>query len=719
MALEAALPAAPQQQTTYTCPMHPQIQQVGPGTCPLCGMALEPKVIASAAPAEDAELHAMTRRLWIAGVLSVPVVLVAMLPMMGWLPDQGWPAVVSRWLQLVLCTPVVWWCGWPFWQRAWFSLVNRSLNMFTLIALGTGTAYLFSGAATLLPEFLPADFRHGASVPVYFEAAAVITTLVLLGQVLELRARRRTGSALRELLSLTPPTARLVHEGQEQEVPLELVQPGDVLRVRPGDKVPVDGILIEGKSAVDESMITGEPIPVAKQPGDHVIGGTVNQTGSFLQRAEKVGQDTVLAHIVGLVAQAQRSRAPIQRLADTVAAVFVPVVVLIAAVTFLIWAVLRPAEPALVYALVNAVAVLIIACPCALGLATPMSIMVGVGRGARAGILVKEAAVLEMLAKVDTIVVDKTGTLTEGKPTLTECRPIPPFTERKLLQLAGSVEQLSEHPLAHAVVAGAQERHISLVAPANFHSVTAGGVGGEVEGHVVLVGQPSYLEDNKVSVPPETAKEAEQLRQLGRTVLYVAIDGKLAGLLAVADPIRPSTPEAVRTLHQLGLRILMLTGDNATTAQAVGTALGIHWFKAGLKPEDKQRIIQDLRKEGRKVAMAGDGINDAPALAVADVGIALGTGTEVAITAADITLMQDDLRGLVRAVRLSRWVMRNIRQNLFFAFAYNLVGIPIAAGVLFPFTHLLLNPMIAAAAMSFSSLSVITNALRLRSANLE
>jgi Cu+-exporting ATPase len=591
--------------------------------------------------------------------------------------------------------------------------------MFTLIAIGTGAAYLYSLLAVLFPDMIPDDFKHHGRVEVYFEAAAVIVTLVLLGQVLELRARRRTNSAIRELLSLAPPKARIVRDGQEVEVPLEEVHQGDILRVRPGEKIPVDGKLTEGRSSVDESMITGEPLAVEKQHGESVIGGTVNQTGSFLMQAEKVGQDTVLARIVNMVADAQRSRAPIQKLADTVAGYFVPAVVVIAIATFLVWAILQPRQPALAWALVNAVAVLIIACPCALGLATPMSIMVGVGRGAQEGVLIKDAEVLETLEKADTLVVDKTGTLTEGRPKLTECLPVESWSEEELLRLAASVEQNSEHPLAHAIVQAANDRSIKVPTVEKFNSVTGGGVVGDVEGKSVLIGKRSLLAEKGVVNLATLDKRADELQTQGRSVMFVAVDQKFAGLMAVSDPIKQSTPEAVRTLHELGLRIIMLTGDNEKTAKTVAEKLGIDEFQAGVKPEDKHNRIKALKAERRKVAMAGDGINDAPALVEADVGIAMGTGADVAIESAGVTLVKGDLRGIVKAIKLSRNTMRNIRQNLFFAFIYNALGVPIAAGVLYPISqHLLLNPMFAAAAMSFSSVSVIANALRLRATKL-
>ncbi|MFZ5833612.1 MAG: copper-transporting P-type ATPase [Planctomycetota bacterium] len=715
MALQPARPTARERKPLYTCPMHPEIEQDHPGQCPICGMDLEPKSFQADAGEDDSELRNMTRRFWVALTLTIPVLLLAMLPMMG-VPVNAWlGASLHSWLQLLLSTPVVLWAGWPFFVRGWRSVLTWNLNMFTLIALGTGAAYAYSLVAVLFPGIIPEQFKHHGKAEVYFEAAAVIITLVLLGQVLELRARRRTGSAIRELLALAPPIARVVQGGTEREVPLEQVQAGDTLRVRPGEKIPVDGKLTDGKSTVDESMITGEPLPVEKQRDDAVIGGTVNQTGSFLMVAEKVGEDTVLSQIVTMVADAQRSRAPIQRVADTAASYFVPAVVVIAVVTFLVWAIVQPEQPALAYALVNAVAVLIIACPCALGLATPMSIMVGVGRGAKEGVLIKDAEVLETMEKIDTVVVDKTGTLTEGRPKLTEAEAAGAISESELLRLAATVEQNSEHPLARAIVQGAKQRQIELPTVDNFDSVTGGGVQGNVEGRSVLIGKRSLLSERGVQNLTDLDDHARELQSQGRTVMYVAVDGQFAGLLAVSDPIKASTPEAVETLHGLGLRVLMLTGDNERTARAVAEKLGIDRFEAGVRPEDKHQRIESLRAEGRRVAMAGDGINDAPALAAADVGIAMGTGTDVAIESAGVTLVKGDLRGIVKAVQLGRRTMRNIRQNLFFAFIYNALGLPIAAGVLYPISeHLLLNPMIAAAAMSFSSVSVIANALRLR-----
>ena len=703
----------------YICPMHPEIERDKPGACPKCGMALEPKSFEPGVEQDDSELRDMTRRFWVALLLTVPVFLLAMLPMVGVPLDRWLSPRAQSWLQLALSTPVVLWAGWPFFERGGRSVVTWNLNMFTLISLGTATAYLYSLAVTLFPDAMPEAFQHHGRVEVYFEAAAVITTLVLLGQVLELRARRRTSGAIRELLSLAPPTASVVRKGVEQRVPLADVRPGEVLRVRPGEKIPVDGKLTEGKSAVDESMITGEPLPVEKQPGDPVIGGTVNGTGSFLMAAERVGQETVLAQIVSMVSEAQRSRAPIQKVADTAASYFVPAVILIAIFTFAVWAIVQPEQPALVWALVNAVAVLIIACPCALGLATPMSVMVGIGRGAREGILIKDAEVLETLEKVDTVVVDKTGTLTEGRPKLTDCMTIQGVAEADLLRWAAGVETLSEHPLAQAIVQGAKDRGIAIPPAAEFESVTGEGVRGRVDGKAVLIGSQAQTLLEVERDLPALAGKASQLQHSGRTVMYVAVDGQFIGLLGVSDPIKPSTPEAVRSLHELGLRIIMLTGDNAATAQTVAERLGIDDFEAGVRPETKLQRIKAWRAQGHKVAMAGDGINDAPALAEADVGIAMGTGTDVAIKSAGVTLVKGDLRGIAKAVKLSRLTMSNIRQNLFFALIYNALGIPIAAGVLYPISHhLLLNPMIAAAAMSFSSVSVIGNALRLRTTRL-
>ena len=711
MALE---PATPVQSTRveWTCPMHPQIVRDQPGTCPICGMALEPRTVSM--EEENPELHDMSRRFWVSVVLTLPVFLLGMSDLLPGQPVQH--AISPRtlaWIELVLATPVVLWGGWPFFQRGWASVVNRSLNMFTLIALGTGVAFVFSVVATVAPGLLPASMEtaHGG-VPLYFEPAAVIVTLVLLGQVLELRARARTRSALKALLGLAPKTARRVEaDGQERDVPLASVRPGDVLRVRPGEKVPVDGVVIEGRSVIDESMLTGEPLPVEKEPSSRVIGGTVNGTGSFLMRAERVGEATLLAQIVRMVGEAQRSRAPIQRLADRVAAWFVPIVIAVAVVTFAAWLFVGP-EPRFAHALVNAVSVLIIACPCALGLATPMSIMVATGRGATAGVLVRNAEAIEVMEKVDTLVLDKTGTLTEGKPRLASVIALPPFAEAEVLRFAASLERASEHPLANAIVEGARERSVSLVPVSAFQSMTGKGVTGTVDGRIVSVGNAEF------TGAAAEAKQAEPLRAEGQTVVFVAVDGKLAGLLGVADPIKPSAQDALRALRAEGLRIVMLTGDSRTTAQAVARKLGIEEFEAEVLPAQKAEVVKRLRAEGHKVAMAGDGINDAPALAAADVGIAMGTGTDVAMESADITLVKGDLRGILRARRLSRATLRNIRQNLFWAFAYNVLGVPLAGGVLYPAFGLLLSPMIASAAMSLSSVSVITNALRLRHADI-
>jgi Cu+-exporting ATPase len=707
-------------------------------------MALQPKVVTRESDHDDGELRDMSRRLMVALILSILVLLSAMLPMTGVPLDRWVPPALNTVLQLILSTPVVLWCGWPFFERGWRSVVTRRLNMFTLISLGTGAAYLYSLVVVLLPEVVPAGMRHDGRVEVYFEAAAVITALVLLGQVLELRARRKTGAAIRELMSLVPPEAHLVRDGRERDVPLTDVAVGDELRVRPGEKIPVDGEVIDGRSAVDESMLTGEPLPVEKQAGDTVIGGTVNQTGSLLMRADKVGGDTVLSRIVQLVATAQRSRAPIQNLADSVAGYFVPAVVLVAVLTFLVWAVVQPAQPALAWAFVNSVAVLVIACPCALGLATPLSVMVGIGRGARDGVLIKNAEVLERLEKIDTIVLDKTGTVTEGRPSLTDvfttglisttgpasdtglvsatgpASTAGPVSESELLRLAASVEQPSEHPLARSIVEGARARKVTIADVQDFQSVTGGGVSGIVAGRTVLVGQKSLLVDHHVGGLSTQDDRADQWRRAGRTVLYVAIDRQFAGLLAVSDTIKPTAPAAIRTLKAMGLRIVMLTGDNEISARAVAGSVGIDEVIAGVRPDEKLAQIEALRAADRRVAMAGDGINDAPALAAADAGIAMGTGTDVAMESASVTLVKGDLRGIVKAIQLGRATMSNIRQNLFFALIYNAIGIPLAAGVLYPISpHLLLNPMIAAAAMSFSSVSVVSNALRLRRVRLD
>jgi P-type Cu+ transporter len=703
--------------TIYTCPMHPEIEQDEPGSCPICGMDLEPKSVALEEE-EDPELRSMTFRFWVALALTVPVFVLAMAPMVG-IPIDHWiGGTVSRWIQLALTTPVVVWCGWPFFVRGARSLKTGHLNMFTLIALGTGAAYLYSLFALLFPQFIPDTFREHGQIAVYFEAAAVITTLVLLGQVLELRARKLTSGAIRELMSLAPDTARVLRDGHEQIVPLDQVHLGDTLRIVPGDKIPVDGTVTSGRSSVDESMITGEPVPVKKSHGDSVIGGTVNQTGSFEMRADKVGSETTLSRIVDMVARAQRSRAPIQRIADTVAGYFVPAVIAIAILTFVLWAWLGPAESRLAYALVNAVAVLIIACPCALGLATPMSIMVGVGRGAKEGVLIKDAESLETLESVDYLVVDKTGTLTEGRPRLTDIVTLADIDETELLSLTAGVEQNSEHPLAEAVVRAAREREVEVPDVQDFDSITGSGVRGTVNGRNLLIGKPSLLSEQGVSGVEEAKQQADEFREQGGTVILVAVDDKLAGLLAITDPIKDSTPAAVEALHEMGLTIEMLTGDNEVTAQSVSDKLGIDNVQAGVSPEQKHDYVKGIKRDGVRVAMAGDGINDAPALATADVGIAMGTGTDVAIESAGVTLVQGDLRGIEKAIRLSRATMRNIRQNLFFAFIYNIIGLPIAAGVLYPFFGILLSPMLAAAAMSLSSVSVIGNALRLRGVRL-
>jgi Cu+-exporting ATPase len=710
--------AAPAGATTYTCPMHPEIVRDAPGSCPICGMALEP-VIATG-DEKNPELEDMSRRFWVCLALSAPLLALAMGEMVVGQEtiSRFLPGRALGWVQLALATPVVVWGGWPFFVRGWASVVARRLNMFTLIALGTGAAYAYSVAATLAPGAFPAAFRdHAGRVPVYFEAAAVITTLVLLGQVLELRARSQTSGAIKALLGLAPKTARrLRDDGTEEDVPLDTVRVSDRLRVRPGEKVPVDGVVLEGKSAVDESMVTGEPIPVEKGPGDPVIGGTVNGTGGVVMRAERVGAETVLARIVKMVAEAQRSRAPIQRLADAVSAYFVPAVIAVAVLTFAAWGLFGP-EPRMAYALVNAVAVLIVACPCALGLATPMSVMVGTGRGALAGVLIKNAEALEVMEKVDTVVVDKTGTLTEGRPRLVSIVAAPGVDEAELVRLAAGLERASEHPLAAAVVAGAEERGLAIPEAKAFRSLTGKGVAGEVEGHAVVIGTLQLLQESGIE-PGDLSARAEGLRGDGQTVVFVAVDGRAMGLLGVADPVKESAAEAISQLHREGLRVMMLTGDNRTTAGAVARKLGIDDVRVEVLPDQKGEAVRQLRSEGHVVAMAGDGINDAPALATADVGIAMGTGTDVAMESAGVTLVKGDLRGLVRARRLSRATMRNIRQNLAFAFLYNVLAVPVAAGVLYPVFGLLLSPMIASAAMTFSSVSVIANALRLRSTEL-
>jgi len=700
----------------YTCPMHPQVRQIGPGNCPICGMALEPEVV-TAETGPSPELVDMRRRFWIGLVLTLPVLA---LEMGGHLTNLHMllGAQTSNWLQLVFATPVVLWAGAPFFERAWRSLVTRRLNMFTLIAMGTGVAWVYSVIATVAPGLFPATFRSAdGAVPIYFEAAAVITVLVLLGQVLELRAREQTGGAIRALLDLAPKTARRIrNDGTDEDVPLEAVAVGDRLRVRPGEKVPVDGTLVEGRSSVDESMITGESMPVTKEVGAKLIGGTMNKTGGFVMEAGKVGRDTMLSQIVQMVAEAQRSRAPIQRLADEVSGWFVPAVILIAIVAFATWMWIGP-EPRFTHGLVAAVAVLIIACPCALGLATPMSIMVGVGQGARAGVLIKNAEALERFEKVNTLVVDKTGTLTEGKPKVTSVVAVNGIAEDELLQLSATLERASEHPLAAAIVEASNERGLALGTAENFDSPVGKGVTGTVKGHRLVIGSHQIMSEEKVDVAPLTEK-AEALRGEGATVIFVAMDGRVGGLFAISDPIKPTTPAAVEALMKDGARVVMLTGDNRTTANAVARKLGITEVEAEILPEHKSEIVRRLRNEGRIVAMAGDGVNDAPALAAADVGIAMGTGTDVAIESAGVTLLKGDLQGIVRARQLSHATMRNIRQNLFFAFIYNAAGVPVAAGVLYPAFGLLLSPIIAAAAMALSSVSVIGNSLRLRSTRI-
>jgi len=717
MALEPKSVPLVSTKTEYTCPMHPEIVQDEPGSCPKCGMALEPRTVE--AEEDTSELDYMTHRFWISTFLAIPVFLSAM-------AAEFWPETMAefidphyrQWFELVLATPVVIWGGWIFYVRAWRSLVTRNLNMFTLIGLGVSVAWLYSMTGVLFPGIFPASvYNEMGVVPVYFEAAAVITALVLLGQVLELRARSQTNAAIKMLLGLAPKTARIVREdGSEEDIPMEHVKPGDTLRVRPGEKIPVDGTVVEGESNVDESMVTGEPLPVEKSSGDKLIGATVNGTGSLLMKAEKVGSDTLLSQIVQMVADAQRSRAPIQKLVDIVAGYFVPVVVFIAVLTFTVWSLWGP-EPALAYAIINAVAVLIIACPCALSLATPVSIMVGTGKGAMAGVLIKNAEALEIMQKVDTLVVDKTGTLTEGKPKLVTVKTGQGFSEEEALHLAASLERASEHPLAEAIVQGAEARGTSLVKTDDFQSVTGKGVTGNVEGHAVALGNIKLLESLGIEAG-DLPRTADTLRADGQTAMLLAINGKAAGLIGVADPIKESTPEAIQDLHNEGLKVVMLTGDSKKTAEAVAARLNIDQVQAEVVPDQKAEVVKTLQAEGRTVAMAGDGINDAPALAQAHVGIAMGTGTDVAMESAGVTLVKGDLRGIVRARRLSRATMRNIRQNLFFAFIYNSVGVPVAAGVLYPVFGLLLSPIIAAAAMSFSSVSVITNALRLRRAKI-
>src|SRR5215475_195565 len=707
-----------QNKIIYTCPMHPQIQQARPGNCPICGMTLEPKTILAGDEEEQREVHSLSRKFWGALVLTIPVLILAMghaIP--GLNVDAIVPRQIGKWLEFGLTTPVVLWAGGFFFTRAWQSIVNRSLNMFTLIAVGVGAAYVFSAVAVIAPGIFPDSFQQHGEVGLYFEAAAVITTLVLLGQLIEAKARSRTGQAIKALLGLTAKTAHRVRDGQEKDIPVDTIQKGDLLRVRPGEKVPVDGVIVEGQSNLDESMITGEPMPVSKRAGDKVVGATVNQTGSFLMRGERIGSETMLAQIVQMVAEAQRSRAPIQKLADIVSGYFVPAVISIAVITFIFWSIAGP-PPAMAYALVNAVSVLIIACPCALGLATPMSIMVGVGRAAHAGILVKNAEAIEITEKVTHLITDKTGTLTAGKPEVVSRVTEEGTSEQELLQMAASVEAQSEHPLARAIVEAAKNEQIALRDVTNFQSTTGCGVSANLDGRHIFVGKEKFLADSGIAISDKLRRQADRLQEQAQTTVWVALDGHPAGVLGIADPIKPTTRTAIRALHDMGLKIIMCSGDNRRTAESVARELRIDEFRAEVMPDEKIEIVKKLKANGAIVAMAGDGINDAPALAAADVGIAMGTGTDVAIESAGITLVKGDLMGIVKAMHLSRAVMRNIRQNLFFAFIYNAVGVPIAAGVLYPLFGILLSPMIAGAAMSFSSVSVIANALRLRRVTL-
>jgi P-type Cu+ transporter len=702
----------------YTCPMHPEIEQDHAGYCPKCGMTLEPKTTGVGDEEEQKEIDSLSRRFWMALVLTIPVLFIAMSHAIPGLHLEGLiPKHTSKWIEFALATPVVLWAGGFFFTRAWQSIVNRSLNMFTLIAVGVGAAYFYSAVAVIVPGIFPQSFRSNGEVGLYFEAAAVITTLVLLGQLIEAKARSRTGQAIKALLGLAAKTAHRVRDGQEQEISVDKIERGDMLRVRPGEKVPIDGVLVEGKSNIDESMITGEPMPVSKGPDEKVIGATLNQTGSFLMRAEKIGSETLLAQIVQMVADAQRTRAPIQKLADTVSGYFVPAVIAVAVITFVIWSILGPA-PAMAYALVNAVSVLIIACPCALGLATPMSIMVGVGRAAQAGILVKNAEAIETAEKVTHLITDKTGTLTTGKPEIVSQIGTDAIGERDVLQIAASLESHSEHPLGRAIVEAAKKEELELRKVTDFQSTTGGGVSGRFDDKIVLVGKEKFLAESNVTISDELKREAHRLQEKAETTVWVAVDGKPVGILGIADPIKPTAKKAIRDLHEMGLKVIMCTGDNRRTAEAVARELGIDEFSAEVMPDEKIDIVKKLKSKGAIVAMAGDGINDAPALAAADVGIAMGTGTDVAIESAGITLVKGDLIGIVKAMHASRAVMRNIRQNLFFAFIYNAFGVPIAAGALYPFFGILLSPMIAGAAMSFSSVSVIANALRLRRISL-
>jgi Cu+-exporting ATPase len=702
----------------YTCPMHPEIEQDRPGNCPKCGMTLELKTIGAGDEEEQKEIRSLSRKFWSALILTIPVLLIAMSHAIPGLHVEAMiPKQISKWIEFALATPVVLWAGGFFFTRAWQSIVNRSLNMFTLIAVGVGAAYFYSAVAVIAPEIFPWSFRTNGEVGLYFEAAAVITTLVLFGQLIEAKARSRTGQAVKALLGLAAKTTHRVRDGQEEEIPVDEIQKGDVLRVRPGEKIPIDGLITEGKTNIDESMITGEPMPVSKGPDDTVIGATLNQTGSFLMRAEKIGSETLLARIVQMVADAQRTRAPIQNLADTVSGYFVPVVIAVAVITFLIWSIVGPA-PAMAYALVNAVSVLIIACPCALGLATPMSIMVGVGRAAQAGVLVKNAEAIETAEKVTHLITDKTGTLTAGKPEVVSRISTAATGERDVLQIAASLESHSEHPLARAIVDAAKKEKIELRHATDFQSATGGGVSGKVDGRIVVIGKEKFLAESNVTISEELRKEAHRLQEKAETTVWLAVDGNAVGILGIADPIKPTTKKAIRELHEMDLKVIMCTGDNRRTAESVARELGIDEFSAEVMPDEKIDIVRKFKSEGAIVAMAGDGINDAPALAAADVGIAMGTGTDVAIESAGITLVKGDLIGIVNAMHVSRAVMRNIRQNLFFAFIYNALGVPIAAGALYPFFGILLSPMIAGAAMSFSSVSVIANALRLRSIKL-
>jgi Cu+-exporting ATPase len=702
----------------YTCPMHPQIEQDQPGNCPICGMTLESKKIGAGDEEEQKEIRTLSRKFWSALVLTIPVLLIAMGDAIPGLHVNAMiPKQISKWIEFAFATPVVLWAGGFFFTRAWRSIANRSLNMFTLIAVGVGAAYFYSAVAVIAPGIFPQSFRSNGEVGLYFEAAAVITTLVLFGQLIEARARSRTGQAIKALLGLAAKTAHRVRDGQEEEIPAEEIQKGDLLRVRPGEKVPIDGVIVEGKSTIDESMITGEPMPVSKGPDDTVIGATVNQTGSFLMRAEKLGSETLLSQIVQMVADAQRTRAPIQKLADTVSGYFVPAVIAVAFITFVIWSIVGPA-PAMAYALVNAVSVLIIACPCALGLATPMSIMVGVGRAAQTGILIKNADAIETAEKVTHLITDKTGTLTVGKPEVVSRMGANNTSERDLLNIAASLESHSEHPLARAIVEAAKKEKMELHHVTGFESITGGGVGGKIDGRSVLIGKEKFLTESKVTISEELKNEARRLQEKAQTTVWLAVDGKAVGTLGIADPIKETTKLAIRQLHDMHLKVIMCTGDNRRTAEAVAREVGVDEFSAEVMPNEKIDIVKKLKSEGAIVAMAGDGINDAPALAAADVGIAMGTGTDVAIESAGITLVKGDLIGIVKAMHVSHAVMRNIRQNLFFAFIYNALGVPIAAGALYPFFGILLSPMIAGAAMSFSSVSVIVNALRLRSVRL-